>query len=102
MSAKQVRYLIDQSFFHYLKTKYIVSNELASAISRKDSNVKWLCRGGDNLITKYDRHNNIPFLATQLQIDFKMDSKGNIKQPCKLCEFVINKLKSNFYFSKHF
>jgi hypothetical protein len=95
--SNKVKYIIDKSFYSFIKSKYIINNNLAYAISSKNIDTKSLCRGGGKLISKYDRHNNIPFLATQLNIDFKMDSNGNVKQPCKLCEYVISTLKNSFY-----
>ena len=92
--------LVDNLLFNYIRSKYIVNDKLAKAIS-SIAEPRWLCRGGNKLITKYDRQVNIPFLAAQMNVPFKMDSKGNVKQPCKLCEFIINQLHIDFYL-KHY
>jgi hypothetical protein len=92
--------LVDSLLFNYIRSKYIVNERLAKSLS-SIAEPRWLCKGGNKLITKYDRHNNIPFLAAQMNVPFKIDSKGNTKQPCKLCEYVINQLHIDFYL-KHY
>ena len=92
--------LNDNLLYNYIRSKYIVNDRLAKALS-SSADPKWLCRGGNNLITKYDRHSNLPFLAAQMNIGFKMDSKANIKQPCKLCEYIINQLHIDCYLKKY-
>ena len=92
--------LVDNLLYNYIRSKYVINDKLAKGLS-SIADPGWLCRGGNNLITKYDRHNNIPFLAAQMNIPFKMDNKGNVKQPCKLCEYIVNQLHIDFYL-KHY
>lgn len=94
--SKQLKHTFDFLLYSYIRSKYIVDDRLAKSLS-SNADPRWLCKGGGNLITKYDRHNNLPFLATQMNIPFKMDSKGNVKQSCKLCEYIINQLNIDSY-----
>jgi len=88
--------IFDSILYNFIKNNYTTTDRLARNISYNITPSK-LCKGYKKLVTPYDKQVFIPYLATQLGIDFKVSSNGKVNKSCKLCELVITKLQLESY-----